>query len=164
VTPQSRLGLPRWHPAVVLASWFGAGFLPLAPGSWGSLAALPFAWALTAACGKLGLAIALLCLLPAGAWAAQAVVRHSGRHDPGAIVVDEVAGQWLVLLAAPRALPFYAAGFVLFRIFDVAKPWPAGWADRRVGGGVGVMLDDVFAAVYAGVVLLAIDGAAGVRP
>ena len=76
-----------------------------------------------------------------------------GVHDPGAIVIDEVAGQWLTLAVAPLDPLAYLLGFVLFRIADVLKPWPASWLDRRVGGGFGVMIDDVAAAVYAGGVL-----------
>jgi phosphatidylglycerophosphatase A len=81
-------------------------------------------------------------------------------------VIDEVAGQWLVLLAAPRDPLAYALAFVLFRVFDTWKPWPAGWADRHVRGGLGVVLDDLLAAVYAVILLLgllATGGALGVR-
>jgi phosphatidylglycerophosphatase A len=152
------------RPAVVVATWFAAGLLPFSPGTWGSLAALPFAWAIVAAAGKTGLAIATSALVGIGAWAAKAVIADLGLDDPGAVVVDEVAGQWLVLLAAPRRLWAYALGFVLFRLFDIWKPWPVGWADRHVRGGFGVMLDDLLAAVYAAIVLLAIERAAGVRP
>ena len=74
-------------------------------------------------------------------------------HDPGAIVIDEVAGQWLTLAVAPLDPLAYLLGFVLFRIADVLKPWPASWLDRRVGGAFGVMIDDVAAAAYAGGVL-----------
>ena len=159
----SRLGLPLRHPAVLLATWFGVGFLPVSPGSWGSVAALPFAWAICATVGKPGLAIAALALIGIGIWAAQVVIARCGLQDPGAIVVDEVAGQWLVLLAAPPTLPAYGLAFVLFRLFDILKPWPVGWADRTVGGGFGVMLDDLLAAVYALTVLFAIEGLTGVR-
>jgi phosphatidylglycerophosphatase A len=74
-------------------------------------------------------------------------------HDPGAVVIDEVAGQWLTLTVAPLEPLAYLLGFVLFRIADVLKPWPASWLDRRVGGAFGVMIDDVAAAIYAGAVL-----------
>jgi phosphatidylglycerophosphatase A len=70
------------------------------------------------------------------------------------VVIDEVAAQWLVLAAAPPHLLAYAAGFVLFRIADIVKPWPASWADRAVHGGLGIMLDDILAAVYAVIALL----------
>ena len=159
-------GLPLWHPAVVLATWFGAGLLPAAPGTWGSLAALPFAWAIRALWGTVGLAIAAATVFIAGWWAAGALAAASGTKDPGAIVIDEVAAQWLVLLAVPLDPPAYVLAFLLFRIFDIWKPWPVCWADHHIAGGLGIMLDDLMAAVYAVLVLsalLAIGGAFGVR-
>ena len=94
------------------------------------------------------------------------IAKTSGIQDPGAIVIDEVAAQWLVLLPAPLDPLSYAAAFVLFRIFDIWKPWPVGWADRRVHGGLGIMLDDLLAAAYAVLVFLVAlmtGGASGVR-
>jgi len=151
---------------VLVATWFGVGFLPIAPGSWGSLAALPFAWAIASLWGAAGLAVAAAIAFIVGWWAAAIVAKASAIKDPGAIVIDEVAAQWLVLLAAPPALLPYALAFLLFRIFDIWKPWPAGWAERDVKGGLGIMLDDLFAAIYAMislVVLLALGGVSGVR-
>jgi phosphatidylglycerophosphatase A len=163
---RNRLGLPFRHPAVLLATWFGAGLLPVSPGSWGALAALPVAWAIRCLWGVPGLAIAAAVAFALGWWAAATVARASGLADPGAIVIDEVAAQWLMLLAAPLDLPAWAVGFLLFRLFDICKPWPIGWADRRIHGGFGIMLDDLLAAGYAVLVLsvlLAIGGASGVR-
>ena len=148
-----RLGLPFWHPAVLLGTWFGAGLLPVSPGTWGSLAALPFGWALAACWGAAGLVGGAALVFAVGCWAAGAIGRASGLKDPGAIVIDEVAAQWLVLAVAPLHPAPYAVGFLLFRVADILKPWPASWADRRVGGGFGVMLDDVIAAIYAGLLL-----------
>ncbi len=102
----------------------------------------------------------------AGWWAAATVAAASGLEDPGAIVVDEVAAQWLVLLAAPLDPFVWALAFVLFRVFDIWKPWPVGWADRHIHGGLGIMLDDLLAAGYALLALAAltaIGGALGVR-
>ena len=90
------------------------------------------------------------------------VARASAAADPAEIVIDEVAGQWLALLATPLAPLPYAAGFVIFRIFDIWKPWPVSWADRNVKGGLGIMLDDLLAAVYAFFVLAVISGVFGV--
>jgi phosphatidylglycerophosphatase A len=149
-----RLGLPFRHPAVLLGTWFGAGLLPVSPGTWGSLAALPFAWLIQARLGWLGLVVGAALVFPIGCWAAGTIGRASGLKDAGAIVIDEVAAQWLVLAVAPLHPLAYAAGFLLFRVTDILKPWPASWADRRVGGGFGVMLDDVIAAVYAAALLL----------
>jgi phosphatidylglycerophosphatase A len=143
-------GLSLREPAVLLATWFGVGLLPGPAGSWGSLAALPVAWILQGAFGPLGPATGATILFALGCRASDIVVRKSGRDDPGAIVIDEVAAQTLVLAVAPHTLQAYALGFLLFRIFDIAKPWPAGWADRSVKGGFGVMLDDILAALYAG--------------
>jgi phosphatidylglycerophosphatase A len=148
----------------LLATWFGAGLLPLAPGTWGSLAALPCAWAIVMFGGKLGLAVAVLVVFALGCWAASVVAEASGRDDPGAIVIDEVAAQFLVLLAAPLDWRAYAAGFVLFRIFDIVKPPPIRQIERRTPGGLGIMLDDIAAALYALVLLLVGEGALGVRP
>ncbi len=141
--------MTAWHPAALLATWFGSGLLPWVPGTWGALAALPFAWLLHMAGGPLALAVAGAGLFALGCWAADAYVRRTGVDDPGAIVVDEVVGQWMVLLVVPLDVYLYAAAFVAFRVFDIAKPWPVRWADRYVKGGFGVMLDDVLAAGYA---------------
>lgn len=166
IVDRHRFGLPPWHPAVVLATWFGAGLLPLMPGSWGSLAALPCAWAIRSLWGLPSLAAAAAAALAAGWWAAAAVAAACRIKDPGAIVIDEVAAQCLVLLAAPLDPLAYALAFLLFRFFDIWKPWPVRWADRNVAGGLGIMLDDLLAAGYAALVLsavLAIGGAFGVR-
>jgi phosphatidylglycerophosphatase A len=151
---------------VLVATWFGAGFLPITPGSWGSLAALPFAWVIRDQWGTAGLAIAAAIAFMVGWWAAATVAKASAVEDPGSIVIDEVAAQWLVLLAAPPAPLPYALAFLLFRIFDIWKPWPVRCAERHVEGGLGIMLDDLFAAVYAMIsllVLLALGGVSGVR-
>jgi phosphatidylglycerophosphatase A len=158
------LGLPLSHPAALIATWFGAGLLPLAPGSWGSLAALPCAWVICALAGHVGLAAAAILAFAAGCWAAEAVARASGSKDPGFIVIDEVAAQWLVLVAAPLDWRAYLAAFILFRVFDITKPWPARAIERRVAGGLGIMLDDVAAALYAVLLLLLGEGVFGVRP
>jgi phosphatidylglycerophosphatase A len=164
---RSRLGLRFWHPAVLLATWFGVGLAPIAPGTCGSLAALPMAWAIRVLWGAPGLALACATVFALGCWAAAAAAKASGVSDPGAIVIDEVVGQWLALLASPFDPLAWALAFVLFRLFDIWKPWPVRWVDRRVTGGLGVMLDDVAAAGYALValrVLLAMAGVFGVRP
>ena len=163
---EPRLGLPFWHPAVLLATGFGIGLLPTAPGSWASLAALPVAWGIRSLFGLAGLAAAAAVAFFIGWWAAGVVAKASPLDDPGAVVIDEVAGQWAVLLASPREPLVYALAFVLFRVFDTWKPWPVGWADRHVTGGLGIVLDDLLAALYAILVLsglLATSGAFGVR-
>ena len=154
------------HPAELIATWFGVGLSPIAPGTCASLVALPIAWAIRAMSGDPGLAVALMLVFAVGCWAAGAVAAASGVQDPAAIVVDEIAGQWLVLLATPLEPIAWLLAFVLFRLFDIWKPWPVNWADRHVKGGFGIMLDDVLAAGYALIVLImafAIGGALGVR-
>jgi phosphatidylglycerophosphatase A len=138
----------------MLATWFGAGCLPKAPGTWGSLAALPLAWLLWLGGGRPLLAVAAVVVFFAGWWAAERTVATLGIPDPGSVVVDEVVGQWLVLIAAPPDLLAWTIGFVLFRLFDIVKPWPVSWADRRIGGGLGVMLDDVLAGCYGLIAML----------
>lgn len=146
--------LSPWHPAAVLATWGGTGRLPRAPGTWGSLAALPFAW-LLAWWGGAGLLLAATVVVSViGWWAAALYVRHGQCQDPQEIVIDEVAGQWLVLAAAPLDPLAYGLGFVLFRLFDITKPGPVGWADRSIGGGLGVMADDVLAGALGAVVMM----------
>lgn len=141
------------HPAHLLATWFGAGLLPKAPGTWGSLAALPFAWAIAAAGGPIALLVATAVALAVGIWASEVLERAVQTKDPGHVVIDEVAGQWLTLVpVAPDPL-LYAIGFVLFRFADIYKPWPASWCDRNLAGGLGVMLDDIAAGAYAAVAL-----------
>src|SRR5207244_11575400 len=95
----------------------------VAPGSWGSLAAMPFAWAIVTLWGAAGLGIAAAIAFLVGWWAAAAVARSRTVKDSGAIVIDEVAAQWLVLVAVPPAPLPYALAFLLFRIFDIWKPW-----------------------------------------
>jgi phosphatidylglycerophosphatase A len=145
--------VPLWHPAAILATWFGAGLLPLMPGTWGSLAALAFGWVIQSLWGWPGLAIAAAVVFLLGCWASGVVARASGVNDAGAIVIDEVAAQWLVLAVGSNDAATYVLGFLLFRLADILKPWPARWADRRLDGGFGVMLDDIFAAVYAAALL-----------
>jgi phosphatidylglycerophosphatase A len=128
------------------------------------LAALPCAWAIRSLAGIAGLAAASAIVFAIGCWAAGRIARASGHEDPGFIVIDEVAAQWLVLLVAPLDWRWFAAAFVLFRIFDIAKPWPANAIERRIAGGLGVMLDDVVAAFYAVLLLLIGEGVLGVRP
>ena len=150
---------------MLLATWFGTGLLPIAPGSWGSLAALPFAWAIRSHVGATGLAIATVIVFAIGWWVAATVAKVSAIEDPSAVVIDEITGQWLVLVPVPLDPLAYTLAFLLFRLFDIWKPWPVRWADRHVKGGLGIMLDDLLAAVYAvvPVVVLLVGGAFDVR-
>ncbi|MEE9318236.1 MAG: phosphatidylglycerophosphatase A [Rhodospirillales bacterium] len=150
------------HPAQLIGTGFGVGLLPKAPGTWGSLAALPFAWLIVDAGGGAALAVAALAAFAAGMWASEVCLKISGDDDPKPVVIDEICGQWLVLVAVPNDVFHYALGFALFRFFDILKPWPVSWADREIKGGLGVMLDDVLAAVYAGALLFGISYGLGI--
>lgn len=145
----------------MIATWFGAGLAPRAPGTWGSIAALPFAWAIQYWTGSAGLVLAAAVVFLIGWAASNRLVRTMGIQDPQIIVVDEVVGQWLTLACGPLSIPAYLIGLVLFRLADITKPFPASWADRRVEGGLGVMLDDVLAALYSGCGLWLIDWIVG---
>lgn len=142
-----------WRPAPLLATWFGAGLSPWAPGTAGSLVALPLAWLISDHTGALGLAIATFVVFGAGIWASHVHSSTTGKADAGEIVIDEVAGQWLTLILIPPDIAMYALGFVLFRLADIVKPWPISWIDGRMKGGLGVMLDDVLAGVFAAIIL-----------
>ncbi len=151
--PAARPG--RWHPASLIATWFGVGRLPVAPGTWGSAVTLPIAWILAAWLGPAWLFGAAALVFAVGWWAAGVHARRTGIEDPGEVVVDEVAGQMLALAVVPVDLVYYAAAFALFRIADIWKPWPVSWAERRLPGGLGIMADDMVAGGYAAVVLIA---------
>ena len=149
------LGLPLSHPAALIATGCGIGLLRPAPGSWASLAALPCGWLLMTRFGVAGPLIAVAIAFAAGCWASARVAEASGIFDPGFVVIDEIAAQLLILAATPLDWRFYLAAFLLFRLFDIWKPFPIGWLDRHIKGGFGIMLDDVAAAFYA-LVLIAI--------
>ena len=151
-----RPAMPLRRPASLLATWFGVGLLPYAPGTWASLAALPLAWALAEIGGGWALAAAAAVLTLVGCWASEVYVRRSEIDDPGDIVIDEVAAQLLVLAPVAGEPWLFPVGFLVFRILDVAKPWPASWADRKLGGGVGVMADDLLAAGYGAAIMAAL--------
>lgn len=140
------------HPAGWIASGFGSGFSPRAPGTVGTAAALlPWWWLRALPLPYYALAIVLAFAI--GVWASSWVVRRSGVQDPQVVVWDEFVGVWIALAAAPAGWIWLLAGFALFRLFDIWKPWPVGWADEKVPSGLGVMLDDVLAGIYALIVM-----------
>ena len=143
-------------PVHILAFGFGTGLSPVAPGTVGSLVGILFAW-LTLDLGlplQLGVAAAISL---SGIWICGESARRIGVHDHGGIVWYEIAGMYITLLAAPPTIAGWVLAFVLFRAFDIAKPWPIRDLDHRLGGGVGIMLDDLAAALYA-LILLALYG------
>lgn len=158
ITPMRIASLPPGRslrePMTAIATFFGVGLLPIAPGSWGALAAMPLGWLLAMAGGWVALLIGAIIATVVGWIAADRYVKATGREDPPEIVIDEVAAQWLALTVVPMTLTGYVVAYFVFRLFDTLKPWPASWADGEVEGGAGVMLDDLFAGGYALLVLL----------
>ena len=135
------------HPAHIIALGFGAGLARAAPGTCGTLVAWPLGWVLAAAHpGIVFPLIALLFLL--GVWACGVTARHLGVHDHGSMVWDEIVAFLLVTALLPRELAWQLGGFVVFRAFDIGKPPPIRWIERRYQGGFGVMFDDLLAAGY----------------
>lgn len=155
----------RKNSAYWLATVCGVGYCPFASGTAGSLVTLPLAWYLAFYYGVLGIALGSLVVFFAGVLATKEVLKYT-KHDPSIVVIDEMAGQLLSFgMVANQlvgrddlgAILMYVIGFGLFRLFDITKPQPAKWADREVLNAWGVMLDDVFAGIYAAAVLWVIN-------
>jgi phosphatidylglycerophosphatase A len=134
-----------------VASVFGAGYVPVASGTVGSFVTLVAIWLLPLTPLRIG--VALLVVLVVGIWAGSRVERVLGRKDPGVIVVDEVAGMLLSVIWLPRTIPVLVTAFLLFRLFDVWKPFPAR-ESQALTGGMGVMVDDLIAGVYTLVLVM----------
>ncbi len=128
------------------------GNSPIAPGTLGSLWGLPIAFALSRTSLAIGVVAAAL-LIAAAIWAADHAAKLMGKKDPGAIVIDEIAGMVVALLGLPFSAATACWGFVIFRALDIAKPFPIGWLDRRLHGGLGIVADDVAAGVIANMTL-----------
>ena len=148
----------------LITTTFGVGYLRPAPGTWGSLAALPLAWGVHEIFGLTGFIVASVVVFFLGWWATAQHTSGSDDHDPSEIVVDEVIGQWIALLpvfigAAHMGAdtlvlwPGWITAFIGFRLFDITKIGPIGWADRR-GDALGVMLDDVIAGIFAALLVM----------
>jgi phosphatidylglycerophosphatase A len=139
----SRVGL-------AIATVLGVGYIPFAPGTFGSAAGLLLWWVLPAS--PLAQGVAIVVLFAAGSWGGSVAERHFGKTDPGQVVVDEVMGMLITLFLNPVGWAGAIGGFLLFRLFDIVKPPPARQLER-LHGGVGVMADDAMAAVYANLAL-----------
>ena len=150
----------------LIATFFYIGHMRPAPGTWGSFAALPAAWVIYALIGPWGLFAGVILSYVLGVWATGVETSGKENHDPSEIVIDEVCGQWIALLpvafgAASAGVsittlwPGWIAAFALFRLFDITKWGPVGWADR-IHGPTGVMLDDVFAGLFAAIGVMAL--------
>ena len=149
--------------ALVIASVAGAGYSPIAPGTVGSLVTLVAVWFLPSTWTWISLACSLAVVTVIGTWAAHRVERALGRKDPSVIVIDEVAGMLLSVLLLPRTIPALGTGFVLFRLFDIWKPFPA-HESQALSGGLGVMLDDLVAGAYALILVMGARALFGVPP
>lgn len=139
--------------AKLISTWFYTGLAPKAPGTFGSLMTLPFVYLADYWGGSMAILIFATASFVIGIWAADIYAKATQLKDPGFIVIDEVAGQSLTLWCAGLNPWLYLIGFGLFRLFDISKPWPVSWADSKVKGGLGIMLDDVFAGIMGGAVL-----------
>ncbi len=143
-----------------LATGFYSGYAPVAPGTAGSVVGLALAWGVTVPLehrSRLAALALIVALFAVGCWLSGRAEELLGRHDSSHIVIDEIVGMALTMYLCPAAdWIALGAGFALFRLFDIVKPEPAGLIDRRMRGGVAVMLDDVAAAIYANLVLHAL--------
>lgn len=145
---------PDWrfvcsHPAHFLSFGFGSGLASKAPGTWGTLLALPLMVLLQSVLPNPVILAFCVPLFALGIWAAGVSGRALGVADYGGIVIDEIIAMLMVLCFAPKTLLAWGLAFALFRLFDIFKPWPISWVDARVKGGLGVMVDDLIAAVFA---------------
>ena len=149
--------------AFTVASFLGSGYFPFASGTFGSLVTIPIVGYLGYCYGLMGVAFISIFSFIIGWIASVEVLKHT-KHDPSFIVIDEVAGQSIsFIILAPlmkdnaQIFLVLLVGFILFRIFDIIKPFPVGWADKKINNALGVMLDDVFAGCYAAVILWLIN-------
>lgn len=140
------------NPAHLLSLGLGSGLAPFAPGTFGTLMAIPLYLLMSHLSLTLYLAISAV-LFVIGIGLCGYTASAMGEHDHPSIVWDEVVGYLITMAAAPAGWLWVAIGFVLFRIFDILKPWPIRWADKKVSGGLGIMLDDVLAGVYAWIIM-----------
>ncbi len=141
------------NPATWVATWFGCGLMRPAPGTWGTLGGLPIGLLILVLWGVEALAVATLLVFILGLWSSRKFEEMTQTHDSSIIVIDEVAGIFITLLACTLTPASIALAFILFRIFDVLKPWPISWLDKNVNGALGVMVDDVAAGIAAALCL-----------
>ncbi len=141
-------------PVLFLAFGFGSGLAKKAPGTFGTLAAIPVYWLFTRVDNSLVYSLLTLVVTVVGIWICGIAAEKLGEHDFGGIVWDEIAGFLITMWLVPLTWQTIITGFILFRFFDILKPWPIKWLDRQVQGGLGIMLDDVLAGIFAGGLLL----------
>ncbi len=136
------------NPVHFLSLGFGSGLSPFAPGTFGTLVAIPLYLIIQPLPLSYYLALTLLSLV-LGFYLCEQTAKALGVHDHGGIVWDEIVGYFITMIAVPLDWKWIIAGFILFRFFDIVKPWPIKWIDAKVSGGVGIMLDDVLAGIFA---------------
>jgi phosphatidylglycerophosphatase A len=136
------------NPINFLAFGFGSGCAPKAPGTFGTLAAVPLYLIMNSLALEIYIGVCLFAFI-LGVWFCSHASKALGVHDHGGIVWDEFVGYWIAMIAAPEGWLWVFVGFVLFRLFDIWKPWPIRLLDKRVSGGFGIMIDDVVAGIYA---------------
>ncbi|NNJ92932.1 MAG: phosphatidylglycerophosphatase A [Gammaproteobacteria bacterium] len=136
------------HPVHFLAFGFGSGLSPKAPGTAGTLAAIPILY-LMSLLTNIQYLIVLFIIIVFGIWLCEQSSKMLGVHDHPGIVWDEFAGLFVTMIAVPVSWVTILAGFILFRLFDILKPWPISWLDKKISGGLGIMLDDLVAGVFA---------------
>lgn len=141
-----------FHPVHFLALGFGTGCVPKAPGTVGTLVGLFFYFFLSGTAWYIYLGV-VFSFFMLGIWLCGTTARHLGAHDHPAIVWDEIVGYLITMTLAPQTWLWALLGFVLFRLLDICKPWPINWLDKRVKGGLGIMLDDVLAGIYVLVIV-----------
>jgi len=135
-------------PVLLLATGLGAGLAPRAPGTFGTLVGVAVYLPLAGLSLSVYLSVVALVIV-LGIWICDRAARKLGVHDAPAIVFDEIAGILVTLAATPLQWPWILAGFVLFRFFDILKPWPIAWLDKNIAGGLGIMVDDLVAGLFA---------------
>jgi phosphatidylglycerophosphatase A len=141
------------HPAHFIALGFGAGLAPFAAGTFGTLAAVPLYWALALLLPPIAIVALCVPLFFISVWACSVTAKNLSIKDPNCICIDEIVAVLPLLALTHQSLLLQAVAVIAFRVFDIAKPWPVSVADTKIEGGLGVMVDDLFAAMYAFIVV-----------
>ncbi|MGL4209640.1 MAG: phosphatidylglycerophosphatase A family protein [Candidatus Adiutrix sp.] len=150
---QNKLPLkPKWSLSRLIYTGFGLGLAPKAPGTFGTLLGLPL-YFLISDWPPFFYLLTTFFIFLIGLKVSNQAEKDLGRHDAPEVVIDEVLGYLVTMFLVPFSLGAMVLGFILFRLFDIFKPWPVSWADEKIGGGLGVMLDDLLAGVYAFITL-----------
>ncbi len=151
------------NPVHFIAFGFGVGASPYAPGTAGTLLGIPLVW-LMSEIPVIGYLLMTFSLYATGVWVCAKTSNDTGVHDHSGIVIDEVVGYLITMILVPVNIWTLATGFLVFRVFDIVKPWPIRWLDRRLGGGTGIMLDDVLAGIFSLIVMQLLLSHVGLPP